>query len=313
MISAAPAGTSSRWSGAVTGTRSLAKDKNGLLQKRMEECVDGDYQNYKSKDGAYVRQHFFGKYPELLEMVAHMSDEDIWRLNRGGHDPLKVYAAYSAAMQHTGQPTVILAKTVKGYGMGESGEGQNITHQAKKMSEASLKQFRDRFNIPIPDDKLAEVPFYKPAEDSPEMQYLRERRMALGGYLPARRKAAEALAGARPFRLRKPARRHRRPRNFHHHGLRARAFHPAQGQGDRQAGRADHSGRGAHLRHGRHVPPARHLLLGRPALRAAGCRPGDVLQGRQERADPRGRHQRGRRLLLLARCGAPATATMARP
>ncbi|GAO36958.1 pyruvate dehydrogenase [Sulfuricella sp. T08] len=172
----------------------LAMDKKGLLKKRMEECVDGDYQNYKSKDGAYVRQHFFGKYPELLEMVAHMSDEDIWRLNRGGHDPLKVYAAYSAAMQHTGQPTVILAKTVKGYGMGMSGEGQNITHQAKKMSEASLKQFCDRFNIPIPDDKIAEVPFYKPAENSPEMQYLRERRMALGGYLPARRKAAEALA-----------------------------------------------------------------------------------------------------------------------
>ena len=171
----------------------LAMDKNGLLLKRMEECVDGDYQNYKAKDGAYVREHFFGKYPELLEMVAHMSDEDIWRLNRGGHDPLKVYAAYAAAMQHTGQPTVILAKTVKGYGMGESGEGMNITHQAKKMAEASLKQFRDRFNIPIPDDQIADVPFYKPAEDSPEMQYLRERRMALGGYLPARRKSAEAL------------------------------------------------------------------------------------------------------------------------
>ncbi len=172
----------------------LAMDKHGLLRKRMEECVDGDYQNYKSKDGAYVRQHFFGKYPELLEMVAHLSDEDVWRLNRGGHDPLKVYAAYSAAMQHKGQPTVILAKTVKGYGMGESGEGMNITHQAKKMSDSSLKQFRDRFNIPIPDDKIAEVPFYKPAENSPEMRYLREHRMALGGYLPARRKAAEALA-----------------------------------------------------------------------------------------------------------------------
>jgi len=172
----------------------LAMDKHGLLRKRMEECVDGDYQNYKSKDGAYVRQHFFGKYPELLEMVANMSDEDIWRLNRGGHDPLKVYAAYSAAMQHKGQPTVILAKTVKGYGMGESGEGMNITHQAKKMSDAALKAFRDRFNIPIPDDKIADVPFYKPAENSPEMQYLRERRRALGGYLPARRKSAEALA-----------------------------------------------------------------------------------------------------------------------
>ncbi|MGE5028159.1 MAG: pyruvate dehydrogenase (acetyl-transferring), homodimeric type [Betaproteobacteria bacterium] len=171
----------------------LAMDKKGLLKKRMEECVDGEYQNYKSKDGAYVRKHFFGKYPELLEMVANMSDDDIWRLNRGGHDPQRVYAAYAEAMKHTGQPTVILAKTVKGYGMGESGEGQNITHQAKKMSDAALKAFRDRFNIPIPDDKLHEVPFYKPAEDSPEMQYMKERRKALGGYLPARRRQAKAL------------------------------------------------------------------------------------------------------------------------
>jgi pyruvate dehydrogenase E1 component len=165
----------------------LAMDKTGLLRKRMEECVDGDYQTYKSKDGAYVRKHFFGKYPELLELVANMSDDDIWRLNRGGHDPQRVYAAYAAAMKHTGQPTVILAKTVKGYGMGESGEAQNPTHQAKKLSDTALKQFRDRFNIPIPDDKLADVPFYKPAEDSPEIKYMKERRQELGGYLPARR------------------------------------------------------------------------------------------------------------------------------
>jgi pyruvate dehydrogenase E1 component len=172
----------------------LAMDKKGLLRQRMEECVDGDYQNYKSKDGAYVRKHFFGKYPELLEMVANMSDDDIWRLNRGGHDPQKVYAAYAAAMKHKGQPTVILAKTVKGYGMGESGEAQNPTHQAKKLSDAALRQFRDRFNIPIPDDKLLDVPFYKPAEDSPEIRYLKERRQALGGYLPARRRDAAPLA-----------------------------------------------------------------------------------------------------------------------
>ena len=171
----------------------LAKDTKGLLLKRMEECVDGDYQNYKAKDGAYVRQHFFGKYPELLEMVANMSDDDVWRLNRGGHDPFKVYAAYAAATKHNGQPTVILAKTVKGYGMGESGEGQNVTHQAKKMSEVSLKQFRDRFNIPLNDEQLSGVPFYRPAEDSPEIQYLKERRKALGGYLPARRQKAAPL------------------------------------------------------------------------------------------------------------------------
>ena len=164
----------------------LARDKQGLLQKRMEEAVDGDYQTYKAKGGAYTREHFFGKYPELADMVANMTDEDIWRLNRGGHDPYKIYAAYAAAMQHTGQPTVILAKTVKGYGMGVAGEGQNITHAKKKMGEEALKAFRDRFNIPIPDEQLNDTPFYKPAADSPEMKYLQERREALGGYLPVR-------------------------------------------------------------------------------------------------------------------------------
>ncbi len=171
----------------------LAKDKNGLLLKRMEEAVDGEYQTFKSKDGAYVRKHFFGKYPELLEMVANMSDDDIWRLNRGGHDPHKVYAAYAAAVKHQGQPTVILAKTIKGYGMGEAGEGQNITHQQKKMGTFSIKAFRDRFNIPIPDDQVEHVPLYKPAEDGPEMLYLRERVQAMGGSLPQRRRKAEPL------------------------------------------------------------------------------------------------------------------------
>ena len=164
----------------------LARDRHGLLLKRMEECVDGDFQTYKAKGGAYTREHFFGKYPQLADMVATMTDEDIWRLNRGGHDPIKVYAAYHAAVHHKGQPTVILAKTVKGYGMGVAGEGQNITHSQKKMGEAALKAFRDRFNIPIPDDQIASTPFYKPPADSPEMQYLHGRRQALGGYLPAR-------------------------------------------------------------------------------------------------------------------------------
>ena len=171
----------------------LARDKNGLLRKRMEEAVDGEYQAYKAKGGAYTRQHFFGKYPELADMVANMSDEDIWRLNRGGHDPYKVYAAYHAAMQHSGQPTVILAKTVKGYGMGRSGEGRMATHQQKKMDEDSLRGFRDRFRIPVSDDRLPEVPYYKPAEDSPEMRYMHERRAALGGYLPQRRREAPLL------------------------------------------------------------------------------------------------------------------------
>jgi len=169
------------------------RDKTGLLLKRMEECVDGEYQAFKANDGAFVRKHFFGKYPELLEMVAKMSDDDIWRLNRGGHDPHKIYAAYAAATSHKDQPTVILAKTVKGYGMGEAGEGQNITHQQKKMGTASIKAFRDRFELPIPDDKLEEVPFYRPPDDSPEMKYLRSRTEALGGWLPARRRRAAPL------------------------------------------------------------------------------------------------------------------------
>jgi len=171
----------------------LAKDTKGLLQKLMDECVDGEYQTYKSKDGAYVRKYFFGKYPELLEMVANMTDDDIWRLNRGGHDPHKIYAAYSAAVKNKGQPTVILAKTVKGYGMGEAGESQNITHQQKKMGTTSLKAFRDRFKLPIPDDKIEEVPYLKLEEGSPELNYMRGHRMALGGYLPARRRKAKPL------------------------------------------------------------------------------------------------------------------------
>ena len=171
----------------------LAKDKKGLLLQRMEEAVDGEYQAYKAFNGAFVREHFFGKYAELKAMVANMSDDDVWRLQRGGHDPHKVFAAYTAAIAHSGQPTVILCKTVKGYGMGEAGEGKNITHSQKKMGEESLKAFRNRFNIPIPDDQIADAPFYRPADDSPEMAYLRERTKAMGGFLPQRRTQAEAL------------------------------------------------------------------------------------------------------------------------
>ena len=171
----------------------FAKDKDGFLKKRMEEAVDGEFQAYKAKGGAYTREFFFGKYPELKEMVANMSDEDIWRLNRGGHDPHKVYAAYAEAFEYTDRPTVILAKTVKGYGMGESGEGQNITHSQKKMGEEALKAFRDRFNIPIDDEKIAEAPFYKFPEDSVEMKYMREMRQKLGGYMPVRSDNAKPL------------------------------------------------------------------------------------------------------------------------
>ncbi|MDQ1310464.1 MAG: pyruvate dehydrogenase component [Pseudomonadota bacterium] len=171
----------------------FARDTRGLLRRLMMECVDGEYQNFKAKGGAYTREHFFGKYPELKEMVANMSDDDIWMLNRGGHDPLKVFNAYQAAMAHKGQPTVILAKTIKGYGMGKSGEGLNITHQQKKLDDDALKDFRDRFNIPVSDDDIGSVPYYRPADGSEELKYLQERRKALGGYLPQRRPKADSL------------------------------------------------------------------------------------------------------------------------
>jgi pyruvate dehydrogenase E1 component len=171
----------------------IAMDKTGLLKKRMEECVDGEYQNFKAKGGAYTREHFFGKYPELKEMVAAMSDQDIWRLNRGGHDPHKVFAAYAAATSHKGQPSVILAKTVKGYGMGDAGEGQNITHQQKSMDIDSLKAFRDRFDLQITNEEVEKLSFHKPAPDSPEIKYMMERREALGGFVPQRKRKGNSL------------------------------------------------------------------------------------------------------------------------
>ncbi len=173
--------------------RLLAKDKTGLLVRRMQECVDGEFQNFKARGGAYVRQEFFGKYPELLELVADMTDDELANLPRGGHDPVKVYNAYKRAFEHTGSPTVILAKTVKGYGLGEAAEGRNTTHQQKKLNENELLKLRERFQIPIPESTVHTVSFYRPPEDSPEIQYLKKRREALGGYLPAR--------VARPVRL----------------------------------------------------------------------------------------------------------------
>ena len=169
----------------------LAKDKDGVLKKIMMECNDGDYQAMKANDGAYVRKHFFGRDPRALKLVEHMSDDEIWNLRRGGHDSQKVYAAFNAANTAQGQPTVLLVKTVKGFGMGKIGEGKNNVHQTKKLSDEDIKAFRDRFNIPIPDSQIADIPFYKPADDTPEMKYLHERRKALGGYLPHRRQEAD--------------------------------------------------------------------------------------------------------------------------
>jgi pyruvate dehydrogenase E1 component len=177
----------------------IARDTEGILLRVMEETVDGEYQNYKANDGAFVRKHFFGKHPKLLEMVSRLTDEDIWRLNRGGHDPHKIYAAYHRAVNHKHQPTVILAKTVKGYGMGRIAEARMTAHQQKKMDIESVRQFRDRFRIPVPDDKLEELPFYVPPPDSPEMKYLHERRKALGGYLPQRRRKADRVPAVPPL------------------------------------------------------------------------------------------------------------------
>jgi pyruvate dehydrogenase E1 component len=170
----------------------LARDKDGKLLELMEECVDGDYQTFKSKDGAYVRQNFFGRKPETAAMVAHLSDDEIWSLTRGGHDPMKVYAAYKAAVEHKGQPTVILAKTVKGFGMGDAMEGQNIAHQAKKMTSDQVRHFRDRWRLPIPDGEVDKIPFYKPPPDDPVMKYLAERNQEQGT-LPIRRRKAAPL------------------------------------------------------------------------------------------------------------------------
>jgi pyruvate dehydrogenase E1 component len=171
----------------------LAKDKSGLLVKRMGEVVDGEFQKYAVESGAYIRKHFFSRYPELLQLVEHMSDEQLRKLSRGGHDPEKVFAAYRAAVNHNGSPTCILAHTIKGYGLGEAGEGRNITHQQKKLNEEELKEFRARFHIPISDEHIAEAPFYKPAEDSRELQYMRQRREKLGGSLPQRHQRCRPL------------------------------------------------------------------------------------------------------------------------
>ena len=171
----------------------LARDDQGLLKQTMEECVDGEYQNFKSKGGDFVREQFFGRYPETKEMVANMSDDDIWKLNRGGHDARKVHAAYQKAVNHQGRPTIILAKTVKGFGLGAVAEGQNTAHQQKKLDVGALKEFRDRFNIPISDKKIRDVPYYRPSNDSQEIEYLHEKRKVLGGFIPQRITKAKAL------------------------------------------------------------------------------------------------------------------------
>ena len=244
--------------------RLFAKDKSGQLRKRMEECVDGEYQDFKSKNGAYVRQQFFNKYPETAALVKDMSDDEIWSLRRGGHDPEKVYAAYAAAVKHTRQPTVILAKTVKGYGMGEAGEGQNITHQQKKMGLEALRKFRDRFSIPVSDAQIEDIPFLTLGEK--ERQYLEARRRALGGPLPQRRAKSASLDVPQlaAFSAQLASTEDREISTtmafvrILNTLLRDKTIGKYRG--------ADRARQVAHLRHGRNVPPVRHLFAGRPAL-----------------------------------------------
>ena len=272
--------------------RLIAADKTGLLLKRMEECVDGEYQDFKSKNGAYVRQHFFGKYPELLDLVADMSDDDIWALNRGGHDPQKVYAAYHAAVNHTDQPTVILAKTVKGYGMGEAGEGQNITHQQKKMGETVLRAFRDRFRIDVPDERIPEVPFLPLAEGGSEHGYLHERRTALGGYLPARRRRSTESLQVPPLSAFETQLKGTGDREISTTMAFVRILTTLLR--DKQIGKRivpivpDES----RTFGGEPLPPVQDLLPGRAAVPAGRRQPADVLQGGQVRPAAAGGDQR---------------------
>ena len=244
----------------------IQHDRDGLLVKRMGEVCDGQYQKIFVESGTYFRQNFFGTDPRLLKMVEHLSDEQIERMRLGGHDPIKVYAAYKAAVEHTGSPTVILAKTIKGYGLGESGEGRNITHQQKKINDEELMSFRSRFGIPIADEMLHDAPFYRPADDSAEIQYMRERRKQLGGYLPERKMRAPKLEPVNEELFKEFYKRNGGAQGFDHDGAGADDRQAAARSEDRQTDRAHHSGRGAHLRHGSLVPPGRNLLQRGPEL-----------------------------------------------
>ena len=272
----------------------LAKDQDGLLARRMGEIVDGEYQKYSVMSGAYVRQNFWGADPRLLDMVKHLSDDQLKKMRLGGHDPEKVYHAYKVATEHRGQPTVILARTIKGYGLGESGEGKNITHQQKKLNEDEIRNFRTRFGIPISDEAISDTPFYRPPDDSSEIIYLRDRRKALGGYLPSRVVRAEPLkcefgdlfdefakgtdgrtVSTTMVFVRMLAKMLRDPEI-------GKLVVPIVPDEARTFGMEVA------------LPPGRHLLPHRPALRAGRHRHAALLQGSAERPDPRRRDQRSR-------------------
>ena len=292
----------------------LAKDTDGVLVNKMNTTPDGQFQTYSVESGAYTRENFFGGDPRLRAMVEHLSDDEIRNLSRGGHDYRKVYAAFKAATEHVGQPTVILAHTIKGWTLGTDFEARNATHQMKKLTVAELKEFRDRLYLEIPDSALeAELPpYYHPGEESDEIQYMQERRAALGGYLPRAGRPAQAAAAARRQGLRGAAQGLGQAGGGHHDGLRPAAQGPDAGAGHRRAVRADHPGRGAHVRHGLAVPDGQDLRPARPDLRGRRPHPAAVLQGGGQGADPARGDQRGRRDGLDDRGRAPRTRRTAR-
>ena len=275
----------------------LAQDTDGVLVNKMNTTPDGQFQTYAVESGEYIRENFFGGDPRLRAMVAHLSDDQLRNLPRGGHDYRKVYAAFKAAVEHVGQPTVILAHTIKGWTLGPDFEARNATHQMKKLTVAELKEFRDRLYLPIPDAALeAELPpYYHPGENSDEIAYMRERRAALGGYLPKRVVRAKPLALPGGHGLRRAEAGLGQAGGRHHDGVRPAAEGPDEGQGHRQQVRADRPGRGAHVRHGLAVPQRQDLLAARADVRGGGPGPAAVLQGVRARPDPARGDQRGRR------------------
>ena len=262
----------------------LHADRDGALVNLMNTTPDGDYQTYKANDGAYVRDHFFGRDPRTKQLVEKMSDAEIWNLKRGGHDYRKVYAAYRAATEHKGQPTVILAKTIKGYSLGAHFQGRNATHQMKKLALQDLKYFRDAIRIPISDEQLEKnpylPPYYHPGPEAPEIRYLLERRRALGGFVPERRTKSKVADAARPRHLQGAQEGLGHPGGRHHHGDRAHVQGTVAGQGDRAAHRADHPRRGPHVRHGLVVPEPEDLQPQRAALHGCGRRIDVGVQGK---------------------------------
>ena len=276
--------------------RLLARDTDGALVALMNNTPDGDYQTYRGEDVAFLRKNFFGRDPRVAAMVADIPDDQLWALKRGGMDYRKLYSAYRTAVSHTGQPTVILAKTIKGWSLGQHFESRNATHQMKKLSLEDLRTFRDRLHIPIPDSQLDKYlpPYYNPGPDDPQIQYMMERRAALGGSMPRRQATSRPLAQPAAEDLRHRHARLGQAGGRHDDGLRPAVQGPHARPGDRLPVRPDHPRRGAHVRHGRAVPDAEDLQPEGPELPVGGPRADAVVQGGHQRPDPARGHRRGR-------------------